>query len=238
MNKHWVTVRFKLNDYYADERVNDEDSPLHLMIAHEICSPLIEEYKFNIVLWRFHRLYIEKGEGAQNSFRFKIYGDTSLKESLLLKLSENPLVKELKKKRLLQKLEVDFSDGYRIRDDHDVNYPLLMKEIWPYYINGVSIAWLKAIQHHCRFPNLMKADFWTRLDHYAKVIELIEDDWLLYARPAFFHHANALFGYKYTNCLFGKGKVIEKKDRKFLPDLLGKYKYKVNRKPINLLINH
>ena len=172
-------------------------------------------------MWRFHRIYVD---GIQHNFTLKLYCSSSLvTRKFFPAVKRHPLVKTLYNFDMLKGLLVARSDSYDIKDDHDSTWPMPIKEIWPYYIHGVSRAWLTMVQSYYQkalvseeIKDPTELDFWSKIDLYGLVADAIEEDWGRHAKHAMFHHANLLFGNKWIRGWYLPGSVIISEKRNWL----------------------
>jgi len=95
-----------------------------------------------------------------------------------------------------------------IGTDNDSTWPLIIKEAWPYYANGMSKAWLTmvddCVKEVCRnnfieypllpFDALKKESRLDRIMLYNNVSKRMGGLWMDYGKHAFFHHISVLFG--------------------------------------------
>jgi hypothetical protein len=211
---HEVTFRIKmLCDNHEYKRINRLDSPIHSMIANEIIAPLIDKFQRDMQVWRFHRTF--KPGKEFHPFRFKFYTSDGVEQKITQCVQATALYQELKGLGLLylkpgedvtcEKLSKEIS----VKDDNDPNWSEEMKEIWPYYIHGVSRAWLKIIQVITnKEKDLPRTSFREEIGFYERVNSDIECEWVKWGHHAMLHHLNAVFGYKHIDILCAQGDII------------------------------
>lgn len=206
------------------------DSPAHYLVANEVFWPLLRKYRRQLPLWRFHRMFVPRKDSEfypTNEFKFKFYSTPKTWRNIDKGIRNNYLVKKLQEKRIITNLESECSSSdstAAVGSDNDRNWSYAMKEVWPFYIHGVSVAWLRLLRHH--YQNLVKESYSMdasstyfdpeeSLKFYHKVSLAVYEDWGRWGCHAFFHHASGVFGY---NPILFKRRVKDvrlKKDKKF-----------------------
>ncbi len=136
----WLSVSFKIN--WSDEA--EPGWHIDLLLAHKVISPILDEFKDNILLWRFHRRAARDKAGHQ--FTFYFYSSTE---------TANQIYESIKSNRILQKIKdagIVVSDSYydkinrpNIEDTSDPKWSPLISKSWPYFINGVCRMWLNLV---------------------------------------------------------------------------------------------
>ena len=191
----WWYARFRLNwpsntnpMWYID-----------LCIAHQVIMPLLDEYKSNIPLWRFHRRAARDDHGRQFSFIF--YSSPQTAQLIFDTLRSDPFLRNLK---FAGVIDEDVYDNPavitkpHIEDTSDKNWPDSIQKTWPYYIMGVSQMWLNLIADVA--ADKMAGDPPSSLqdieEFYQRVNETVTELWEMEGRHAFMHHLNAIFGYE------------------------------------------
>ncbi|MCK4788025.1 MAG: hypothetical protein KAV87_30005 [Desulfobacteraceae bacterium] len=215
-NYYWYVIIFRikmLNSKHKYRRINQTDSPIHSLIANEIFAPMIEKFQEDIRVWRFHRSF----HSAKDShpFRLKFYAVDGMQSKITKYVKSHTLYQKLKKEDLLylkpgkdvicEKLTTDTA----IKDDNDPQWSDEIKEIWPYYIHGVSRAWLRMIQVFAdKEKSLPQSSFEENLDFYDRINRLIEQQWVKWGLHAMLHHLNAVFGYKHIDVHCVRGDIM------------------------------
>jgi len=204
MNWHQIIISFKTDlkkDFYC---VNTADSPAHLLVAEEIFRKVLDKHYFK--LWRFHRQFVIYKEEYvnvknRNEFKFKFYA--SIEKYRDVRKTFEKVMEDTQADIWDIIDNIDFFSCLKdeeVSDDCDDSWSLIIKQIWPYYINGVSRAWLKAIDElwikETRYISEAKDyDIYQKLNLYKMIAGEIKRNWIKHANDSFFHHANALFGY-------------------------------------------
>lgn len=205
-DSNWYTVDVKIkllaedDEYYKE--IHHSDSAIHPLIANEIFSPIIKGLGKHMTVWRFHRWF--EPSRNRHSLRFKFYGP-DLSREISQRLQSYSLYQELKKERLLEvddneDISCGKAEGRHIRDDNEDWWPNAIKEAWPYYIHGVSRAWLTMIRESVKQEGKMSphSSLKEKIHLYGRINKRIEDEWRDYGGCALLHHLNAIFGYKHT----------------------------------------
>jgi len=199
--KDYYHIIFHL-PFENDNKYSIVDSSIHYLIVEELLFNIVNRYEAIIYPWRLHRMFIKK---KTNEFKFKFYCSKWTFNFIRNKVLSNYSMQELLNKRIIKRVEY-YKYPYgtnEIGSDNDISWDYFIKEIWPYYICGVSKSWVYMI--HKIFDKVKKENYLNnchlyplenRLKYYEKVKNEIEWSWINYGNHAFFHHANALFGYK------------------------------------------
>ena len=179
----------------------DEEPSWHvdLILAHQIVLPVLQQYRDEIELWRFHRRAARDEYGHRFSFLF--YASPATAFDIMHALMNDPLLDRLKYSGLV--LEVVYDDPAvvakpNIEDTSDPHWPDVVRRNWPYYIMGVSHMWLNMIAEiAAQQPD---GDNFSTISElvafYQKVNASLSEMWREDGRHAFLHHLNALFGYE------------------------------------------
>ena len=85
-----------------------------------------------------------------------------------------------------------------VEDVSDKSWPTIIQKSWPYFIMGVSQTWLGMISQKADElgEDVSGATLYAYEKLYRRVAESVDEMWRHDGRHAFFHHLNALFGYK------------------------------------------
>jgi hypothetical protein len=191
----WWHARFQI------KWPQDHDPSWHmdLVIAHKIISPVLDQYKSSILLWRFHRRAARDQTGHQFSFIF--YSSPETADQIYNTIRSDPLLREMKIARvIIQDLYDDTSVIAQpdVEDTSDKNWSSQMKKSWPHYIMGVSELWLDLITEiSTQFSSgEMPSSLEEHEAFYEDVNMRIKGLWQEEGRHALLHHLNAIFGYE------------------------------------------
>ncbi len=191
----WWFVRFHLHWPPDTEPVWYMD----LCLAHKVILPLLEKYKSEIYLWRFHRRAARDSAGRMFSFIF--YASPQTAEKIFNVLKTDPLLARLKFAGVID--HVGFDDPAEItrpnlEDTADKSWPVSIQKTWPFYIMGASQMWLYLIAEVAaeQPTGVPPASIEDIKAYYQLVDETITQLWQKEGRHAFMHHLNALFEYK------------------------------------------
>jgi hypothetical protein len=170
-----------------------------LLIAHQVMMPLLENYKDDILLWRFHRRAARDDYGHQFSFIFFTSPQTARR--IFDTLQSDPLLCKLKLAGIIAEGIYDNPDVImrpNIQDTSDKNWPVSIQRTWPYYIMGASQMWLNLIAEVVRAS--LTGDSPSSLpeieDFYQRINATVTELWEKEGQHAFMHHLNAVFGYE------------------------------------------
>jgi hypothetical protein len=191
--------------WYASFHINwpqDEDPSLDtdLLIAHRIISPVLNQYKKEILLWRFHRRAARDEAGHRFSFIF--YTSAATARKIYAAIGSSPVLDQFQAEGVILRLVLDDTSTIArpgIEATSDRGWSLFLQKAWPYFIMGVSQTWLDLISQYAEdgrpeplSPAEMKA-------FYQKIDQEVETVWRKEGGHAFLHHLNALFGYGPVN---------------------------------------
>jgi len=191
----WWSARFHLHWPLDTEPVWYMD----LYLAHQLILPLLETYKNDIYLWRFHRRAARDAAGRMFSFIF--YASPQTAQLIFNALKADPLVGILKDAGVIDRAEYDDPTHIarpHIEDTGDRQWPVAIQKTWPYYIMGASQMWLNLIAEIAA-ENLADNPPSSIRDieaFYRQVDQTITRLWQQDGRHAFMHHLNALFEYE------------------------------------------
>ena len=190
--------------WYARYRMNwppDTEAVWHmdLYLAHQVIMPLLDKYRSDIHLWRFHRRANRDAHGRQ--FTFWFYSSSRTAQQIFEDLKLNPIIIDNLTDGFIG--EVVYSNPAKIKrpnikDTSDPKWPESIQETWPYYIAGVSQMWLNLVARVA--DNDLKDDPPAspgEIDaFYREVDKSVTELWQTKGRHAFMHHLNAVFGYE------------------------------------------
>ncbi len=195
LDSGWWYARFRI-----DWPENTEPSwHIDIMLADKVISPVLNQYRDTIALWRFHRRAARDTIGHQFSFIFYTSADTA--QSVYDSIRSDPLVKQLKQAGLI--IQCVFDDTVKINrpaieDTSDKSWSAPVQKTWPHYIMGVSQMWLHLISEivaeeadRKEFASLKEIQ-----EFYRQVNESVNASWQEEGRHAYLHHLNAIFGYE------------------------------------------
>jgi len=193
--KGWWYARFRM-DWPQDK---DPAWYMDLILAHRVISPVLDQYKKEISLWRFHRRAGRDQAGHEFSFIF--YASRETAQEIYDAIRSSRLLGELIAAHLVADTIYD-DTTIVLRSDlgatSDPNWSPEIKRAWPFYIMGVSRMWVNLIDEVSK-ETLTEGDL-SNLDDlqegYRKVNEVVEEKWRKEGREAFLHHLNAIFGYE------------------------------------------
>lgn len=190
----WFAARFKMKwvpgtspAWYLDD-----------CLAYEVISPVLEKYREQIVLWRFHRRAAPDEAGHQFSFIF--YATPRGAETIYASIRSNPLLAALKSQgHVLHDVYADTTrvELPNIEDTADPSWSLPLKRSWPNFIMGVSETWLILVSEFAGERSRIgpTASLKDLLTSYEKVHKAVEKTWQDEGDHALLHHLNAVFGY-------------------------------------------
>ena len=185
---YWWHIRFQLRR----DAEGETQSFIDALIADQVISPILNRFKKQISLWRFHRRWPRDKTGHQFSFIFYTTIDTA--KQVRTEAQTHPLLDALRSAGVLRQVVLDQSPSEtrsRPADTSDPSWPVEVQREWPNYIMGASRMWLGLIK-----AEAAKRQELTLLERYQGVEQALAEIWYTEANHAFFHHLSALFGYK------------------------------------------
>jgi len=215
--KRWYHITFYFPYDKYDSKCNysyeiaEKDSIVHYMVVREVLLPVIRGFAKQLVLWRFHRMYIPEGAAtkerpAVNHLKFKFYTERKVFDAIVKQITGNNTFKLLNKLNIINKMEMckSIDSNSKIASDNDGTAPYPIKESWPYFAQGMSKAWLKlflvAVKETCKERAIPLLDTYVTKDNIDEVLMFykwvrfyVSSYWVQNAK-FFFHHINVLFG--------------------------------------------
>jgi len=190
----WWHVRFKM----AWPEGVEPSWFMDLLLAHRVISPVLQQYKHNIALWRFHRRAVRDQAGHQFSFIF--YSSPETAGLIYFDIRANDTLNQLKKAGMVTSVSYDNTKTIanpNIEDTSDRNWSPNLQKSWPYFIMGTSETWLDLIELNVQQspPGGKPTSFKDLKALYIKVNNSIDELWQKEGSHAFLHHLNAIFGY-------------------------------------------
>ena len=168
------------------------------LIAHRVVGPILDRYRTQIPLWRFHRRAARDAAGHQFSFIY--FADAVTACRVVEAVNSDTLVADLLAAGLIQRLVTD-ENGQIIKPDiadtSDPNWSPVVQRSWPYFIMGVSQTWLEMIETEAgrRQSSIDQASIESLQEQYRLIDDEVRNVWKTEGQHAFLHHLNAVFGY-------------------------------------------
>jgi hypothetical protein len=190
---YWQSVRFKIA--WLPETVPRWS--LGLLLADRVVEPVLMQFHNKIYLWRFHRRAVRDGIGHQFSFIF--YADSSVAADIFKGIGQNPILEELVSRAFIEEVlseNTPLPSRHRIEAFSDSDWSIKLQKAWPGFIMGVSAMWLELINQHVDEKEIADRELDDLIKRYQTVDESINMIWSQEGQHAFFHHLNAIFGYK------------------------------------------
>lgn len=187
--KKWFYAQFRI------PQIKDKGPQWEVdaMLAGEIIQPVLEKYRTNIALWRFHRRAGQDKHGHVFSFIF--YTDTNSAKRIYQAIEDQATFSLIKKHNIewLGKRDLEQTNKKTdIAATSDTTWPENLQNSWPPFIMGVSDTWLALVVD---LEAQQDSDLST-LKRYANTQKEITMLWQKQAKHAFFHHINAIFAYQ------------------------------------------
>jgi hypothetical protein len=189
----WWAVRFRM-DWTEGDTPRWHMDPL---LAHRAALPVLERYRAEVFLWRFHRRAARDAAGHQFSLIFYAARRTALQ--INADILGNPLVDQARAAGRLADVVCDDPAALvkpGIGDTSDPAWSPPLRDAWPYFLMGASRTWLELIAALADEEGPDPTDFHEIEQRYQRINTDITAIWQREGRHAFLHHLNALFGYE------------------------------------------
>ncbi len=195
-NEGWWYASFQINWPQDEDLSLDSD----LLIAHRIISPVLNKYKKDIPLWRFHRRAARDAAGHRFSFIF--YSTAATARTIYAAIDSSKVLGQMQAEGVI--LRVNFDDTNTIskpgmEGTSDPSWSLPLQKAWPYFIMGVSQTWLDLISQYAEDGRRQPASPAEMQAFYREISQEVESTWRKEGGHAFLHHLSALFGYGPVN---------------------------------------
>jgi len=169
-----------------------------LLIAERLYAPALVAHQEAIPLWRFHRRAARDKAGHRFSLIF--YAEAATARALKDSIELNPETAWLKQRQLIEKSHLHQRSPQEMGQlelTSDPSWPVEIQRSWPYFIMGVSQAWLLLVQE-LSAPTLPSGDvsYQELVAHYRDVDEQVNTQWRDSGQHAYLHHLSAIFGYQ------------------------------------------
>jgi hypothetical protein len=195
IDKAWWYARFRIKWPENTEPAWHVD----LLIAHRIIAPVLDQYRGDIVLWRFHRRAARDDEGHQFSLTF--YSSPGTANIIFDRLRSDALLRKMRRAGVII---TDIYDNTRnsnapnIEDTSDGHWAVPIKRSWPFFIMGVCQMWLSLIVQITdgMAPKKKMSSLPKMLAFYRQADEEIRTLWREQGGHSLLHHLNAIFGYE------------------------------------------
>ncbi len=187
--------------WYASFQINwpeDEDPSMDtdLLIAHRIISPVLNQYKKEINLWRFHRRAARDDAGHRFSFIF--YSTAANARKIYAAIESSAVLDQLQAEGVIIRVSLDDTNTITrpgIEGTSDRHWSLPLQKAWPYFIMGVSQTWLDLISQYAEDGRTKPISPAEMRAFYREISQEVEAAWNKEGGHAFLHHLDALFGY-------------------------------------------
>ncbi|MGA2936172.1 MAG: hypothetical protein ABSF52_03625 [Syntrophobacteraceae bacterium] len=191
--------------WYAGFKINwpqDEDPALDtdLLIAHRIISPVLDRYRKDILLWRFHRRAARDEAGHRFSFIF--YTTAATARKIYAAIDSSPDLDRMRAEGVILMVLFDDTNANQrpgIESTSDRSWSAPLQKAWPYFIMGVSQTWLDLISQYAEDGRRKPLSPAEMRAFYREINQEVESTWKNEGGHAFLHHLNALFGYGPVN---------------------------------------
>jgi hypothetical protein len=169
---------------------------LDTLIAHRVIAPVLKRYQQRVALWRFHRRAAR--DGAGHRLRFMFYAEDKVAASVIREVKTASLLCALQAGGWVKRVsDGDFgAHSERVSATSDPRWPTEVQNTWPYYIMGVSRAWLELIASVEGGRTRSISDAATLVRRYQRIDDEVSRIWRDFGQHAYVHHLSGVYGYK------------------------------------------
>ncbi len=167
------------------------------MIAHKVAAPVLEEFKKEIPLWRFHRRAAR--DQAGHRFSLILYCPPDVARRAFSVIESSIMLDEMKTAGVVLKVSYDDTKKIskpQIESTSDKAWSKPLQRSWPWFIMGVSETWLDLIDQYANDGRHKPLTMDEMIEFYRGVDKSVTEAWMKEGAHAFLHHLNALFGYE------------------------------------------
>ena len=175
---------------------------MDLLLADQVVKPVLNRYRKDVLLWRFHRRATRDKAGDQFSFIF--YTTAPSASKIYAAILSNPVLRQLKAKDLILQVFTDDTNKIEkphIQDTSDPIWSLPLQKAWPYFIMGVSQTWLDLVSQYTDAASEKPGSISEMQIFYEKIDKKVQATWRDEGGHAFLHHLDAVFGYGPLNVI-------------------------------------
>lgn len=182
------------------EQESEEHIRWHIdsLLAQQVFEPILRQYRGKLSLWRFHRRAARDNAGHRFSFLFYAQSDTAA--AVYGIINQHSLLQELQRQNIVIGVhndDVNKNKRVNIEDTSDKNWSIEIQKTWPYFIMGVSEAWLRLIAEYAQQDASDNGEPATTelISLYKNIEERVRDTWKHEGGHAYLHHLSGVFGY-------------------------------------------
>lgn len=187
--------------WYASFKIRwpeGEEYSMHidLMIAHKVAAPVLDEFKNEIHLWRFHRRAAR--DEAGHRFSLILYCPPEVARKAFSEIDSSIVLEEMKSAGIVEKVSYDDTNKISkggIDGVSDKGWSKAVQRSWPWFITGVSETWLDLIDQYANDGRPKPLTLDETIEFYRGIDQSVREAWMKEGAHAFLHHLNALFGY-------------------------------------------
>ncbi len=187
--KGWWYARFRV----AWPEGEKPDWSIGTLVAGEIIAPVINKYRQDIELWRFHRRAAR--DGYDHVFSFIFYSSAETASLIYQNIDSNEQLLQLKSEQVIIWTGFDNTTTNKrseVSATSDPSWPEEIKKTWPVFIMGASQMWLDLVKHYSR---QLDADM-EPIQRYRIIQQKVNEVWQDNGRHAWLHHLNGLYAYQ------------------------------------------
>jgi hypothetical protein len=187
-----------------------EDARWHLdaLVAREVFAPILARQAAGLAHWRFHRRAGRDAAGHRFSFLF--YSTRDRAAAIARAVRASPALGALRRSGLIDRVsypDLRHNAKPRLGDTADPRWSGEIQRAWPYFIQGVSRAWLGLVDAYAaRHPAPVGID--RKVELYREIHRQVSNAWHDEGGHAFLHHLSGVFAYQPIS-------IVERRDAKF-----------------------
>jgi hypothetical protein len=187
--KGWWYARFRVTWPEGEK----PDWSIGTLVAGEIIAPVINKYRQDIELWRFHRRAAR--DGYDHVFSFIFYSSAETASLIYQNIDRNEQLQQLKSEQVIIWTGFDNTTTNKrpeVSATSDSSWPEEIQQTWPVFIMGASQMWLDLVKHYSRQSD---ADM-EPVQRYQIIQQKVTEVWQDNGRHAWLHHLNGLYAYQ------------------------------------------
>lgn len=199
-NEAWHDVVF----VFAWPRPERPRTYLDLLLAWEVLWPALEPDVADIRAWKFHRRWDRTRDTGERLHELKLtfWSDPETADSVKQTIHGNETLVKLREAHLVTKVEFPAANRDSVfTGQGEAFWPEQIRKGWPYYMTGVSRAWvelIRAAKKGCEGEganaNESRIEELCRL--YVRIENVVSALWRGWARDCFLHQLSQVFGYQ------------------------------------------
>lgn len=171
---------------------------MDLLLAHKVIWPVLRDHNRHVELWKFHRRWDPRDRNHE--FEFYFYSSVNTARNIYRSLRSDTLLRQMMAERLVEDRDDMYDDlttnpKPNIEDMGECDWPLVLRNSWPYFIMGVSRMWLELIERCAgENPSSQASHLAKKLRLYKEVDQRMGRLWYGNGYQSLIHHLSLMFG--------------------------------------------